>query len=58
MSVHVDQVTSEVIPEPEAATAGEAEAGSWTWADEDRFRALQRRTQVDRARTRAEGFDA
>lgn len=59
MSVHVGEVTSEVVVEPEPA-AGETEgqAGGWTWADEDRFRALQERLDIDHARTRARGFDA
>jgi hypothetical protein len=61
VTVHVGEMTSEVVvePEPDSGATGEAgQAGGWTWADEDRFRALQERTYIDRARTRAEGFDA
>ena len=58
MTVHVDEITSEVIPEPEPAQAEEGQAGGTTWTDQDRIRAMQRRTYVDRARTRARDFDA
>ena len=59
MSVHVGEMNSEVVVEPEPATKeGEGQASAWTWADQDRFRALQERTYIDRARTHAEGFDA
>jgi hypothetical protein len=58
MSVHIGEVTSEVVPEPEPAVEGGAEVGASTWAEQDRFRALQERLDMDRARTRAHGFDA
>ncbi len=57
MSVHVEEMSSEVIPEPEPLEGGAASGGS-SWVDEDRFLATEQRIRVDRARTRAEGFDA
>jgi hypothetical protein len=56
MSVHVEEMASEVIPEPEPGV--ESGAGSISWAEMDRHRALAYRLAMDRARTCAEGFDA
>jgi len=58
MSVHVEEMSSEVIPEPELVAEVGGQAGGGSWADEDRHRALEHRLAMDRARTRAEGFDA
>lgn len=58
MSVHVGEMTSEVIAEPETEAPAEGLTSGWSWAEEDRHRALEQRLAMDRARTRAEGFDA
>jgi hypothetical protein len=51
-------MTSEVIAEPETEAPAEGLTSGWSWAEEDRHRALEQRLAMDRARTRAEGFDA
>jgi hypothetical protein len=57
MSVHIDQLTSEVVAEPEpAAPGGGAEAEEW-WDALDRVRRSASRIARDRARICAEGFD-
>lgn len=57
MSVHVDRVLTEVMPEPEASGASSAAASPAPWEEADRLRAALAALQVDRLRTRAEGFD-
>lgn len=58
MTVHVGELTSEVVPEPEVAggTGGEG-GGGWTWDDLDWQEELLARLRWERERTRAEGFD-
>ncbi len=59
MSVHVGELRTEVVAEPEGgAPATDAEAGTEAeWASLERFRARWARCLKDDARTRAEGFD-
>ena len=52
--VHVDELTSEVVAEPEPDSGAESAAPA---DEEDRFRAMRDRLARDAARTRAEGFD-
>ena len=54
MSVHVENLTSEVIPEPESAPA----ASDSRVSDEvDKVRRARARLSRDRVRISAEGFD-
>jgi hypothetical protein len=55
MPVHIDQMTSEVIPESEPASGGNEESTSWEALAQLRDR--QARILRDRLRTTAEGFD-
>lgn len=60
MTVHVDELTSDVAVEPEAAAAeqrGATEQPASRWEEEDRFRALRERLAYDLLRTSSEGFD-
>ncbi len=57
MAVHVDQVTSEVIAEPEPGAAQGAGAPAEWWEELDRFRKSKSRLMRDHQRTCAEGFD-
>jgi len=58
MAVHIDQVISEVVPEPEIAGSSSAGEGSTEWWDDvDHIRGSASRLTRDRLRTRAEGFD-
>ena len=56
MSVHIDQLHTEVIPEPESP-AVPGVAADMPWDEEERAREMSRRMARDLARTRAEGFD-
>jgi hypothetical protein len=54
--MNIDQLTSEVIPEPEPEAG--ATAGTMApWETEDQIRGAHGRMARDRARTCAEGFD-
>lgn len=55
MPVHVDQLSTEVIPEPEAPQGGGGEESRWQQLM--RWRQLQANAIRDRLRTSAEGFD-
>jgi hypothetical protein len=56
MPIHVDEMTSEVIPESEPVwSGGSAEANSWEALAQ--LRDQQARLLRDRLRTAAEGFD-
>ena len=56
MAVHIDQLNTDVIPEPELAAVSR-QAADKPWDDEERAREVSRRVARDLARTRAEGFD-
>ncbi len=59
MAVHVDELTTEVVPEEETAAMPAGAGGSQSHdLERERWRALQDRVERDAARTRAEGFDA
>ncbi len=55
MPVHIDQMTSEVIPEVEPASGGNK--GTTSWEELAQLRDRQMRLLRDRLRTAAEGFD-
>jgi hypothetical protein len=55
VSVHVDEVTSEVVAEAEPVPLSTLAEG-WTWQEMERLRAMRRQLERDLARTRAEGF--
>ncbi len=55
MTVHVDSITSEVIPEPEPSAEGDVE--STKWEELERLRGTYSRMARDQRRTAAEGFD-
>ena len=55
MAVHVENLTSEVIPEPESAS--QAAAGAPDSEQLDKARWARSRLARDRARVAAEGFD-
>jgi len=57
MPVHIDQLNTEVIPEPEAGAPSAGSATTEPWAEEERMREVLWRVSRDHARTRAEGFD-
>jgi hypothetical protein len=58
MTVHVGELTSEVVPEPEPASGGQSEGGGgWTWQELDRQEDLLARLRWERERTCADGFD-
>jgi len=58
VTVHVGELTSEVVPEPEASSSRQAEGdGGWTWQELDRHEEMLARLHSDRLRTSAEGFD-
>jgi hypothetical protein len=58
MSVHVGELTSEVVPAPEAADMAPAPGSSSSmWDDMERVEEQATRLRCDDARTRAEGFD-
>jgi hypothetical protein len=60
MTVHVDELTSDVVVETEAAGAeepGATERPASRWEEEDRFRALRERLARDLLRTSSEGFN-
>jgi hypothetical protein len=54
MTVHVEELTSDVTSEPEPA--GGAMAGPTSWQLEENLRALRARLARDAERTRAEGY--
>jgi hypothetical protein len=54
MTIHVGEATSEVVVEPEAEGAGQAER--LTWEDEERQRALRDRLRRNALRTQADDF--
>jgi hypothetical protein len=57
VNVHVDEMTSEVIAEPEQASqVGDGDSDQ-RWAEEERHRWIRERLASDRLRTAAEGFD-
>jgi hypothetical protein len=56
MPVHIDQLNTDVIPEPEPQ-ASSRRAPDAPWDEEERARETSRRISRDLARTRAEGFD-
>jgi hypothetical protein len=57
VSVHIDELSSEVVLEPEAQAAAAATATPTPgFAELDRWRALRERARVDAERTRAEGY--
>jgi hypothetical protein len=55
MSVHVEEMVSEVTAEPGSAEAGASEPAKW----EDKARVYEALAQIarDRLRTAAEGYD-
>jgi hypothetical protein len=55
MAVHIEHMTSEVIPESESPSPGYGDATRWE--ELDQLRELQARLLRDRSRTAAEGFD-
>ena len=56
MAVNIEQLTTEVIPEPEPSTAGgSGETKSWDVIQ--KTREAYSRWMRDRCRTAAEGFD-
>lgn len=58
MSVHVGELTSEVVPAPEAGEIAPAPSSSSSmWDDLERVEELAARLRCDEVRTRAEGFD-
>jgi hypothetical protein len=56
MPVHIDQLTTDVIPEPESAAAVTA-VSEKPWEEEERARDLTRRLKQNAGRTSAKGFD-
>jgi len=57
MAVHVDEIVSSVIPEPEEQHASAPAAQEPAWKTAAQMRSLHARIVQDRARTAAEGFD-
>lgn len=58
MAVNVDEIVSNVTPEPETAGASSAgSAGAPEWHGAAETRQLMARIKVDQKRTAAEGFD-
>jgi hypothetical protein len=55
MPVHVDRVSSEIVPEAEPAP--ERKGTRPRWEEAERLKALLAREERNRMRTRAEGFD-
>jgi hypothetical protein len=55
MTVHVDDLTTEVTTEPDAAV--EPATRQESWAQREQVQAAAERLARDQARTRAEGFD-
>lgn len=57
MTTHIDQIQTDVVPEPEADEAGPAEPMDSRWDSEEKLAmALERRRWL-RDRLSAEGFD-
>jgi hypothetical protein len=56
MPVHIDQMTSEIVPEPEMPVPPQS-APMTEWHETDHTRQLMARQQLDRMRIAAEGFD-
>jgi hypothetical protein len=56
MAVNVDQLTTEVIPEPEPSPRGGSQENK-TWDVIETTREAYSRWMRDRCRTAAEGFD-
>jgi hypothetical protein len=56
MPVHIDQMTSEVVPESEPASGG-GYGETPSWEEMAQLRDQQARLLRDRLRTAAEGFD-
>jgi hypothetical protein len=57
MAVAVDQLTTEVIPEPEPSSANGSPDKDQTWEIVMRAREAHARLLRDRSRTAAEAFD-
>jgi hypothetical protein len=58
MAVHVGELTSEVVPAPEAGDMAPAQgSGAGSWEELERVEELVSRLRSEEARTRAEGFD-
>ena len=59
MTIHVGEVTSDVVPVPEPGRGDEAEGATEErpWDALVRFRALRERARADAMRTAAEAFD-
>jgi hypothetical protein len=55
MTVHVDEVVSEIKPEREPGGAAPTE--HWSWDEVERFEAARTRAAQYAERTRAEAFD-
>lgn len=56
MPIHIDEMTSEVIPESEPAPGG-GSAETTNWEELAQLREQQARLLRDQLRTAAEGFD-
>jgi hypothetical protein len=58
VTVHVGELTSEVVTEPEVGTSAQAQGSDgWTWDELEKQEELIARLHSDRMRTSAEGFD-
>ena len=57
MGVHIDQLTSDVIPETETAPESSGGESGEAWEEVDRVRQAASRLKRDGRRTCAEGFD-
>ena len=57
MPVHIEQLNTEMVLEPDGAQADGPADTEPTWRSVDRARALRSRVDKDRCRTRAKGFD-
>ena len=58
MPVNVDNLTTEVIPEPEGPGSERmAKAASRSWEEAEKLRGALARIKYDRSRTAAENFD-
>ena len=55
MTIRVDQVVSEVVPEPEPSESGES--GEERWVAEEKILAALARQERLKRRVAAEGFD-
>jgi hypothetical protein len=57
MPVNVDNLTTEVVPEPEGPGSVPAGAARRPWEEAEKMREALARVKRDRGRTAAEGFD-